>query len=131
MVNTAYRIYDYLIDKRIDLALKEVRTIPRPDYRTIIKPILKDLLAKNKDRMTYQLFNLLNIEVSNVTDNDEYKLDYDEYKLDYELFKIANKVGMMACLKDRSHTIKEIDNAIENCDVIKIELEKLKEELNK
>lgn len=124
MVNTAYRIYDYLIDKRIDLALKEVRTIPRPDYRTIIKPILKDLLAKNKDRMTYQLFNLLNIEVSNVTDNDEYKLDY-------ELFKIANKVGMMACLRDRSHTIKEIDNAIENCDVIKIELEKLKEELNK
>ena len=124
MVNTAYRIYDYLIDKRIDLALKEVRTIPRPDYRTIIKPILKDLLAKNKDRMTYQLFNLLNIEVSNVTDNDEYKLDY-------ELFRIANKVGMMACLRDGSHTIKEIDNAIENCDVIKIELEKLKEELNK
>lgn len=121
-VNIACKVYTYLMDRRFDLAIKEVEAVSRQEYEKIIKPVLKDLLKGSKDRISYQLFNVLNIVVFNI--------DYDyEYKVDYELFSMANRIANMSTLEDDSHTIQEIDNALGNCDIVKLELEKLRVKL--
>lgn len=121
-VNIACKVYTYLMDRRFDLAIKEVEAVSRQEYEKMIKPVLKDLLKGSKDRISYQLFNVLNIVVFNI--------DYDyEYKVDYELFSMANRIADMAMLDDDSHTLQEIDNALGNCDIVKLELEKLRTKL--
>lgn len=42
---------------------------------------------------------------------------------------LMDRIADMAMLEDDSHTIQEIDNALGNCDIVKLELEKLRTKL--